>query len=74
MDCTEFINMPYWFVPMIMILAIWTLFWKGLSTWHAARRKEGVWFVILLIFNTLGILDIIYLFGFAKIKTDNLFK
>ena len=74
MNYPDLINLPNWFMPLIIILASWTLFWKALSTWHAARRKDVAWFVILLIFNTLGILDMIYLFGIAKIKPNNLFK
>lgn len=74
MNSTELSSLPEWVVPLIVVLAVWTLFWKGLSTWHAARKKNSTWFVILLIFNTLGILDMYYLFGVAKIKTDKLFK
>jgi hypothetical protein len=53
---------------------LWTLFWKGAALWHAARKDNRPWFFALLIINTLGILEIIYLFGIAKIKTDKLFK
>lgn len=44
----------------------WSLVWKGLSLWKAAQRKEKVWFVALLIINTLGLLEILYLFVFSK--------
>ncbi len=74
MDGTEYVNLPEWFIPVMIVLAIWTIFWKGLSTWHAADRKDGIWFIILLIFNTAGILDMIYLFSIAKVKSDKLFK
>ena len=76
-ECSRFIESQefhIWLVPLIIILVLWSLFWKGTSLWHAARRKEGAWFVILLLFNTLGILDMIYLFGFLKLKADKLFK
>ena len=62
------------FMVLIGALLVWTLFWKGASMWHAARRHEGVWFVILLLFNTVGILDMIYLFGVAKIKSNDFLK
>jgi len=74
MNSADFANMPDWFIPVIIFLAVWTLFWKGLSLWHSANRKDSTWFIILLIFNTLGILDMLYLFGFAKIKTNKLFR
>ena len=67
-------NLPLWVVPLLIVLIVWELFWKSASMWHAARKKDLAWFFILLIFNTLGILDIIYLYGFEKIKTDKLFK
>lgn len=67
-------HMPEWIIPVIIILALWTIFWKGVSMWHAARKNDSTWFVILLIFNTLGILEMFYLFGVAKIKKDKLLK
>jgi methionyl-tRNA synthetase len=71
-----FINMPFLSAPIIglvTLLALWTLVWKGLALWHAARRGEYWWFVALLLINTVGILEIIYLFVFAKLKLDELF-
>ena len=50
----------------LVVLFIWTIFWKGLALWTAADRKEKGWFIALLILNTAGILEIVYLFGFAK--------
>lgn len=57
----------------VLLLALWSIFWKGLALWHSARRAEYWWFFAVLIFNTFGILELIYLFGFAKIKADALF-
>ncbi|MEK7154085.1 MAG: DUF5652 family protein [Patescibacteria group bacterium] len=45
---------------------IWSLIWKGLALWKSARRGANVWFVILLLVNTVGILDILYLYVFSK--------
>lgn len=58
----------------ILLLVPWTLFWKGLALWHSGRRGQGWWFVILLMVNTLGILEIIYLFGILKLKFSQLFS
>jgi len=53
----------------IMVLAIlWTLPWKGAALWKAARRQSLAWFIALLILNTLGILDILYIFIFSRGK------
>lgn len=62
------------FAPYFGIIMVWSLFWKGLALWHSAGRKESWWFIALLILNTAGILEIFYLFAFAKIKFEDLFK
>ena len=64
---------PFLSIGLLSILLLWSFFWKGLALWHAARRKEGWWFVILLAVNTAGILEIIYLFAVAKVPTKDLF-
>lgn len=51
---------------IIIALGLWTLPWKGVALWKAARRRELKWFIALLILNTLAILEIIYIFVFAK--------
>ncbi len=62
------------FGPILVVLVLWSIFWKGLALWHSARRVQPWWFFFLLIINTLGILEIIYLFGFAKLKLSELFS
>jgi hypothetical protein len=47
-------------------LIVWSLFWKGLSLWKAARAKQKYWFVALLLVNSLGLLEIIFLAFFQK--------
>jgi hypothetical protein len=59
---------------LLIVLVLWILFWKGLALWHAGRRGQGWWFVILLILNTAGILDIIYLFAVCKLTFSQLFS
>lgn len=58
------------FQVLLGILMIWTLVWKGIALWKAAQAKSTVWFIILLLVNTLGILEIIYIFYFSKPKTN----
>ncbi|MEK6945474.1 MAG: DUF5652 family protein [Nanoarchaeota archaeon] len=48
-------------IVVIILLAIWELAWKGIALWRAALRKHLNWFVCILIFNTAGILPIIYI-------------
>lgn len=58
----------------VLALLAWSLVWKGLGLWHAAKRKQSWWFIAMLVVNTVGILEIVYLFAVAKVKTDELFK
>jgi hypothetical protein len=51
---------------VIILILIWTLPWKAAALWRAARRSHFVWFIVLLLFNTLAILDILYFFFFSK--------
>lgn len=53
---------PLW----IALAIIWTLAWKGLALWRAATLRQKYWFIAMLVINTLGILEIIYLFLVAK--------
>lgn len=54
------------FLPLLGVLIIWSLIWKGLALWRAARTGDTWWYVILLVVNTLGILEIIYLYAIRK--------
>lgn len=49
-------------------LLVWSIAWKGLALWNAAKNSQRNWFIIILIVNTVGILEIIYLFRFSKKK------
>jgi Family of unknown function (DUF5652) len=62
------------FAPALILLVLWSVFWKGLALWHSARRSQPWWFVIILVVNTAGILEIIYLFAVAKLKLSELFS
>ena len=52
-------------LPLILLivipLAIWDGVWKLIALWKSARRGQLAWFVCLAIFNTIGILPIIYI-------------
>ncbi len=53
---------------LLIGLAIWSSVWKALALWKAAKKKSVPWFVILFVVNTIGILEILYLFVFSKMK------
>lgn len=56
------------FQILIILLALWTIPWKALALWHSSKNDDKVWFVAIMIVNTVGILEILYLFVFAKQK------
>lgn len=53
---------------IIALLTMWTIPWKGVALWKAARKNDTVWFIVLLLANTLGILEILYIYIFSKRK------
>ena len=57
------------FWSLLSLFIIWSLTWKGLALWHSAKRDEKIWFIVLLLINLGGILEIIYLVFIAKIFT-----
>ncbi len=63
------LNFPGSYFALNVLFAlgfIWSIAWKGFALWRAAHNKQQYWFVAMLILNTFGILEIIYLFRFAK--------
>jgi hypothetical protein len=55
---------------LLVVLSLWSLLWKGFALWRAAQNNQRNWFIAMLIINTIGILEIIYLFYFQKDKED----
>lgn len=51
---------------LLLIAVLWVLPWKIYALWTASKNNHKIWFVILAIINTFGILEIIYIFGIAK--------
>ena len=53
---------------IFMVIMCWSLVWKAIALWLAARNNHKLWFGIMLIINTVGILEIIYIFAIAMKK------
>lgn len=51
-------------LALVFVAAVIAL--KGYALWNAAKRDEKWWFIALLIVNTAGILELIYLFFVVK--------
>lgn len=54
------------FTALFVLLAIWSIIWKGVALWKAARNGSKGWYIAMLVINTAGILEILYIFLFSK--------
>lgn len=52
---------------IFVLIALWSLPWKGFALWYAAKRGQMWWFILMLLVNSVGILEIVYLFFVVKI-------
>ncbi|HEX9045484.1 MAG TPA: DUF5652 family protein [Verrucomicrobiae bacterium] len=62
-------NFPPWLLlllPVIITVAIWDATWKLIALWKSARNDQLAWFICLAIFNTVGILPILYILFFQR--------
>ncbi len=62
MDITEFSNYIQQHQWILWLTLLWVIPWKGYGLWKSAQNKDRIWFVAILVLNTLGILPIIYIF------------
>lgn len=51
---------------LFIALMIWSMIWQGIGLRKAGTKKQLTWFICMFIFNTAGILPIIYLAFFQK--------
>jgi len=53
---------------LLVVIIIWSYFWKLLALWKSARKGSVAWFILLALINTVGILEILYIFVFSEMK------
>ncbi|HEY4490256.1 MAG TPA: DUF5652 family protein [Candidatus Paceibacterota bacterium] len=51
---------------LFSVLLIWTLIWKAIGLWKSARLSHKWWFISIFFLNTLGVLEIGYIYFVAK--------
>lgn len=51
---------------LLSLVLLWSLPWKGVALWKAARMEQKKWFIALFLMNTVGILEILFIFYFGK--------
>lgn len=54
-------DLPVWLIIVVALLALFDSVMKLIALWKAARNNHLAWFICLAIFNTIGILPIVYL-------------
>lgn len=65
MEIETFIRENIW---LVVAAGLWTIPWKAVALWKSARNNSKVWFIVLMLVNTLAILEILYIFVFSKKK------
>ncbi len=59
---------------VLIIIILWTLPWKGYALWLSAKHSHQKWFIVLILFNTFGLLDIFYIFYIEKKTPRDIWK
>lgn len=60
--------------PYIYLLLLADLVLRGLALYKSAKKDQKVWFVALLIVNSLGVLPLVYLFLQKKGENKSVVK
>lgn len=58
------------FVILFALYFLWVAIWKGIALWKSAKNNSIPWFIALFLINTVGILEIVYIFYFSKNKNQ----
>ena len=64
---TSQLGISIWF---LVLLILWSAVWKLIALWKSARNNSLVWFIVLAVLNTAGILPILYIFVFSKMGKE----
>ena len=54
-------NCPDWLLAVIIVLIIWDAVWKITAMWKSARNNHLIWFICIAVFNTVGVLPLVYI-------------
>ncbi|HNP89645.1 MAG: hypothetical protein BWY24_00090 [Microgenomates group bacterium ADurb.Bin219] len=66
MKINEIMNQNLFFA----VFLFWSFFWKTWALWKAAGKKHLVWFILLMVINTFGLLEIAYIFYLNRWDID----
>ncbi len=51
----------HWWTPILIIILLIDGVLKAIGLWKSARNNHLVWFIFIAIFNTIGILPLVYI-------------
>jgi len=74
METTEFWcngNYISTYLIVVSLIALWSIPWKALALWRSARYSQKWWFIVFMLVNTVGLLEIFYLLILPKLKNKN---
>ena len=57
-------------IALIIVLSIWEVYWTYQACWLASQRDEKKRFLFFLVFNLLGIPEILYLRKRTKVLSS----
>ncbi len=59
---------------LLITILLWSMVWKLSGMWKSARKGSLIWFIVLALTNTVGILPILYIYVFSKIDWNKFVK
>ncbi len=62
-------GIPLWAMCIMGFIFVWSYAWKLAALWKSARKGSIIWFIVLALVNTVGILEILYIFVFSEMKS-----
>lgn len=55
---------------ILFLIILWEAVWKMIALWKSARNNHLIWFILVAVINSAGILPILYIFLFSKIDIE----
>ena len=63
---------PHLVLVVSYLLFVWTMGCKGYGLWVAAGKKQPFWFILMFLSNTMGLLELVYIFYLSKYSWQEL--
>ena len=68
LDYEMFVAQNPWAIVALLSAVVLAITLKGFALWRAARNNSSGWFVALLLINTFGVLELLYLVVWGRNK------